>query len=46
MRELHDAVVAALSELSPLSREAVIGFYLEGYTMLSWQPSSASLSAP
>lgn len=32
LRELHDAIVAALWELSPLSREAVVGFYLEGYS--------------
>jgi RNA polymerase sigma factor (sigma-70 family) len=31
LRELHDTIVAALAELSPLSREAVIGFYLQGY---------------
>ncbi|NJN16731.1 MAG: sigma-70 family RNA polymerase sigma factor [Oscillochloris sp.] len=31
-RELHDTVIAALAELSPLSREAVIGFYLQGYS--------------
>jgi len=43
MRELHDAVVAALSELSPLSREAVIGFYLEGY---SYAELAALLGVP
>lgn len=43
MHELHDAVVAALSELSPLSREAVIGFYLEGY---SYADLAALLNVP
>lgn len=31
-RELHDTIVAALSELSDLNREVVIGFYLAGYS--------------
>src|SRR5262245_46203941 len=31
-REVHDAIVAALGELSLVNREAVIGFYLDGYT--------------
>jgi RNA polymerase sigma factor (sigma-70 family) len=31
-RELHDTIVAALSELSNLNREVVIGFYLDGYS--------------
>jgi len=31
-REVHDAIVAALSELSVVNREVVIGFYLEGYS--------------
>src|SRR5262249_61550993 len=31
-REVHDATVAALGELSLVNREAVIGFYLDGYT--------------
>jgi uncharacterized protein len=31
-REVHDAIVAALSELSSVNREVVIGFYLEGYS--------------
>lgn len=31
-RELHDTIVAALSELSALNREVVIGFYLDGYS--------------
>lgn len=29
-RELHDAVLAALGELSAVNREAVVGYYLEG----------------
>ena len=29
-RELHDAVLAALGELSEVNREAVVGYYLEG----------------
>ncbi len=31
-REVHDAIVAALGELSSVNREVVIGFYLEGYS--------------
>jgi RNA polymerase sigma factor (sigma-70 family) len=31
-RELHDTIVAALSELSDVNREVVIGFYLAGYS--------------
>jgi RNA polymerase sigma factor (sigma-70 family) len=31
-REVHDAIVAALGELSTVNREVVIGFYLEGYS--------------
>ncbi|HEX9373558.1 MAG TPA: bifunctional nuclease domain-containing protein, partial [Roseiflexaceae bacterium] len=31
-REVHDTIVAALSELSVVNREVVIGFYLEGYS--------------
>jgi RNA polymerase sigma factor (sigma-70 family) len=42
-RELHDTVIAALSELSPLSRDAVIGFYLEGY---SYAELAAILGVP
>src|SRR5262245_25295465 len=30
-REVHDAIVAALGELSSVNREVAIGFYLEGY---------------
>ncbi len=33
-REVHDAIVAALGELSAVNREAVIGFYLQGYSYL------------
>lgn len=32
IREVHDTIVAALAELSLVNREAVIGFYLEGYS--------------
>lgn len=32
IREAHDTIVAALAELSAVNREAVIGFYLEGYS--------------
>lgn len=42
-RELHDTIIAALSELSPLSRDAVIGFYLEGY---SYAELAAILAVP
>jgi hypothetical protein len=31
-REAHDAIVAALGELSAANREVAIGFYLEGYS--------------
>jgi RNA polymerase sigma factor (sigma-70 family) len=31
-REAHDTIVRALRELSPANREAVIGYYLEGYS--------------
>ncbi|HJZ47997.1 MAG TPA: bifunctional nuclease domain-containing protein [Roseiflexaceae bacterium] len=31
-REIHDTIVAALSELSEVNREVVIGFYLAGYS--------------
>jgi RNA polymerase sigma factor (sigma-70 family) len=31
-RELHDTIVAALSELSDVNREVVIGFYMDGYS--------------
>ncbi len=30
-REVHDAIISALSDLSPVNREIVIGFYLQGY---------------
>lgn len=43
MRELHDTMIAALWELSPLSREAIIGFYLEGY---SYAELAALLGVP
>ena len=32
LRETHDAILAALMELSTVNREAVIGYYLEGYS--------------
>jgi RNA polymerase sigma-70 factor, ECF subfamily len=31
-RETHQAILAALRELPPATREAVIGFYLQGYS--------------
>jgi RNA polymerase sigma-70 factor (ECF subfamily) len=31
LRETHDAILAALMELSIVNREVVIGYYLEGY---------------
>jgi RNA polymerase sigma-70 factor (ECF subfamily) len=31
-RETHEAILAALQELPPATREAVIGFYLQGYS--------------
>lgn len=31
-REMHDAILAALMELSMVNREAVIGYYLQGYS--------------
>jgi RNA polymerase sigma factor (sigma-70 family) len=43
MRELHDTIVAALADLSPLSREAVVGFYLESY---SYAELAAILGVP
>src|SRR5262245_39517109 len=42
-REIHDAIVAALNELSVVNREAVIGFYLEGY---SYDELAALLGVP
>jgi RNA polymerase sigma-70 factor (ECF subfamily) len=32
LREIHDAILTALMELSTVNREAVIGYYLEGYS--------------
>ena len=31
-REIHDAILDALNDLSVVNRQAVIGFYLEGYS--------------
>jgi RNA polymerase sigma-70 factor (ECF subfamily) len=31
-REIHQAILTALQELPPATREAVIGFYLQGYS--------------
>ena len=31
-REVHDSIMTALQELSEVNRQAVIGFYLQGYT--------------
>lgn len=31
-REVHDAIVAALGELSPANRDVAIGYFLEGYS--------------
>ena len=31
-REVHEAILAALRELPPTTRKAVIGFYLQGYS--------------
>src|SRR5689334_1859260 len=31
-RELHDTIVVALSELSEVNREVLIGFYMDGYS--------------
>jgi uncharacterized protein len=42
-RELHDTIIGALNELSLLNREAVIGFYLEGY---SYAELAALLGVP
>ncbi len=30
-REIHEAILLALQDLSPVNRQAVIGFYLQGY---------------
>jgi RNA polymerase sigma-70 factor, ECF subfamily len=32
VREVHDSIMTALQELSEINRQAVIGFYLQGYT--------------
>jgi RNA polymerase sigma factor (sigma-70 family) len=42
-REVHQAIVAALRELPPATREAVIGFYLQGY---SYQELAELLDIP
>jgi RNA polymerase sigma-70 factor (ECF subfamily) len=42
-RETHDAILAALRELPPATREAVIGFYLQGY---SYQELAELLGTP
>jgi RNA polymerase sigma-70 factor, ECF subfamily len=42
-REIHRAILAALRELPPATREVVIGFYLQGY---SYQELAALLGAP
>jgi RNA polymerase sigma factor (sigma-70 family) len=43
IREVHEAILAALRELPPATREAVIGFYLQGY---SYQQLAELLGAP
>jgi RNA polymerase sigma factor (sigma-70 family) len=42
-RETHQAILAALQELPPATREAVIGFYLQGY---SYQELAELLGIP
>jgi RNA polymerase sigma factor (sigma-70 family) len=42
-RETHQAILAALKELPPATREAVIGFYLQGY---SYQELAELLGTP
>jgi RNA polymerase sigma factor (sigma-70 family) len=42
-RETHQAILAALQELPPTTREAVIGFYLQGY---SYQQLAELLGTP
>jgi RNA polymerase sigma-70 factor (ECF subfamily) len=42
-RETHQAILAALQELPPATREAVIGFYLQGY---SYQQLAELLGTP
>jgi RNA polymerase sigma factor (sigma-70 family) len=41
--EIHQAILAALRELPPATREAVIGFYLQGY---SYQELAELLGTP
>lgn len=42
-REIHDAIIAALGDLSTINREVVIRFYLEGY---SYSELAALLRVP
>jgi RNA polymerase sigma factor (sigma-70 family) len=42
-REVHQAILAAFQELPPANREAVIGFYLQGY---SYQELAELLDLP
>ena len=42
-REVHEAILAALQELPPATREAVIGFYVQGY---SYQELAELLGTP
>jgi RNA polymerase sigma-70 factor, ECF subfamily len=42
-REIHEAILAALRELPPTTRETVIGFYLQGY---SYQELAELLGTP
>jgi len=42
-REVHQAILAALQELPPATREAVVGFYLHGY---SYQQLAELLGTP
>jgi RNA polymerase sigma factor (sigma-70 family) len=43
VQEVHQAILAALRELPPATREAVIGFYLQGY---SYRELAELLGAP
>jgi RNA polymerase sigma-70 factor (ECF subfamily) len=43
VQEVHEAILAALRELPPATREAVIGFYLQGY---SYRELAELLGAP